>query len=89
MDTRAPDNKRRLSEQEKKAANKDLSQANAMTSSRGLTASVATTGEIPATQDCGKCNDHFFEDMVAIDPDKDIEERITNEIRKTIGGVLS
>ena len=27
--------------------------------------------------------------MVALDPDKDIEERITNEIRKTIGGVLS
>ena len=88
MDTRAPDNKRRLSEQEKKGG-KDLSQANAMTSSRGLTASVATTGEIPATEDCGKCNDDFFEDMVAIDPDRDIEERITNEIRKTIGGVLS
>jgi len=27
--------------------------------------------------------------MVALDPDKDIEERIVNEVRKTIGGVLS
>ena len=88
LDTRAPDNKRnKLSQQEKQA--KDLSQANAMTSSRGLTASVATTGEIPATEDIGKCDDHFFEEMVALDPDKDIEERISNEIRKTIGGVLS
>lgn len=88
LDTRAPDNKRnKLSQQDKEG--KDLTQANAMTSSRGLTASVATTGEIPATEDSGKCDDHFFEEMVALDPDKDIEERITNEIRKTIGGVLS
>jgi len=27
--------------------------------------------------------------MVALDPDQDVEERIANEIRKTIGGVLS
>jgi hypothetical protein len=88
LDTRAPDNKRnKLSQKDKQG--KDLTQANAMTSSRGLTASVATTGEIPATEDAGKCDDHFFEEMVALDPDKDIEERITNEIRKTIGGVLS
>ena len=88
LDTRAPDNKRnKLAEQDKQG--KDLTQANAMTSSRGLTASVATTGEIPATEDAGKCDDQFFEEMVALDPDKDIEERIVNEVRKTIGGVLS
>jgi hypothetical protein len=27
--------------------------------------------------------------MVAHDPDKDFKERITNEVRKAIGGVLS
>lgn len=27
--------------------------------------------------------------MVALDPDQDVEERIVNEVRKTIGSVLS
>ena len=60
-----------------------------MSTSKGLTASVATTGEIPGGAGTGQVGDDFFEEMVALDPDRDIEERITNEIRKTIGGVLS